>query len=109
MLKEFVAHKVALTIPGQGINTSASPEMLLDVLGCIAAFKRSIAVERINAGLAHARRRGVKFGRPVKVSAYRDAVARLRAKGLTGRAIGKALGVPSSNVFRIIGQLEAAV
>ena len=39
---------------------------------------------------------------PTKVNAYRDDVARLRARGLTGRAIAKELGIPSSSVFELI-------
>ena len=42
------------------------------------------------------------LGRPVKVDGYRGDVARLRAQGLTGRAIAKELGIPSSNVFKLI-------
>ncbi len=58
--------------------------------------------------LAAAQARGVKLGRPVKINAYCGDVARLRAQGRTGRAIAKELGIPSSSVFKIIGQLDAA-
>jgi DNA-binding NarL/FixJ family response regulator len=34
-------------------------------------------------------------------------VARLRAQGKTGRAIAAELGIPSSTVFKLIGQLKA--
>ncbi len=54
-------------------------------LRCIAAFKRA----NTNAGFAAAKARGVKLGRPVKIEAYRDDVARLRTQGRTGRAIAK--------------------
>ena len=66
-----------------------------------------MAAEAIHAGLNRARRRGVKLGRPETVSVHRENVARLRARGLTGRAISKELGVPSSSVFKIIGQLRS--
>jgi DNA invertase Pin-like site-specific DNA recombinase len=71
VLKEFVAHKVALIIPSAGINTSSVPtKVFLDALDSIAEFKRSVAVERINAGMAAAKDRSVKLGRPEKVSAH---------------------------------------
>ena len=67
LLGEFAAQKVALIVPGQGINTSSSnpaSALLLNMLGAIAQFEHSIIVERVNAGLAAAKRRGVKLGRP---------------------------------------------
>ena len=56
-----------LIVPGQGINTSSSnpaSALLLNMLGAIAQFEHSLIVERVNAGLAAARRRGIKLGRP---------------------------------------------
>jgi DNA invertase Pin-like site-specific DNA recombinase len=104
-LREFVAHNVALIIPSAGIDTSSVPSrVFLDALDSIAEFKRSVAVERINAGMAAAQARGVKLGRPVTIDAHREDVARLRMQGRTGRAIAKELGLPSSNVFRILKQ-----
>ena len=74
--------------------------MILDTLDAIEDFKREATREGINEGLAHAKARGVRLGRPTKVNAYRDDVARLRARGLTGRAIAKELCIPGSNVFK---------
>ena len=34
------------------------------------------------------------------MNAHREVVARLRAQGLTGRAIAKELGIPSSTAFK---------
>ena len=58
LLGEFAAHKVALIVPGQGINTSSSnpaSALLLNMLGAIAQFETPMIVERVNAGLAAAR------------------------------------------------------
>ena len=57
--------------------------------------------ERVNAGIARAKARGVRFGRPNTIDAHRDSVARLWAQGQIGRAIAKELGIPSSNVLPI--------
>jgi DNA invertase Pin-like site-specific DNA recombinase len=56
-------------------------------------FKREDTRESINEGLAHAKARGVRLDRPVKINAYCEDVARLRAQGRIAR----------SRVFRIIG------
>jgi DNA invertase Pin-like site-specific DNA recombinase len=109
VLRDFVAHKVALIIPSAGIDTSKVPgKVILDTLDAIEELKREATREGINEGLAHAKARGVRLGRPRKVNAYRDDVARLRAQGLTGRAIAKDLRIPSSNVFRLIADLGKA-
>jgi DNA invertase Pin-like site-specific DNA recombinase len=108
LLGEFAAQKVALIVPGQGINTSSSnpaSALLLNMLGAIAQFEHSIIVERVNAGLAAARRRGIKLGRPGTLGVHREAVAKLRGQGRTGRAIAEELGIPSSSVFKLIAGL----
>ena len=108
LLGEFAAQKVALIVPGQGINTSSSnpaSALLLNMLGAIAQFEHSIIVERVKAGLAAAQARGVKLGRPVTLGVHRQDVARLYAKGHSGRAVAKELGIPSSSVFKIIAGL----
>jgi DNA invertase Pin-like site-specific DNA recombinase len=53
----------------------------------VAEFERGIIRERVNAGLAAARHRGVRLGRPEKIGARREEVSRLKAKGLSLRAI----------------------
>ena len=55
---------------------------------------------RNSAGLNAAKTRWVKLGRPVKIDAHCEDLAKLRAQGLTGRAIAKELSIPSSNVFK---------
>ena len=60
------------------------------------AVSTTSIVERVNAGLAAARKRGVRLSRPRRVNAHREAVARLRAQGLTGRAIARELGTSNS-------------
>jgi DNA invertase Pin-like site-specific DNA recombinase len=104
VLREFVARKVTLIIPGQGINTSKMPgKVFLDTLDAISEFKASVARENIAVGLAAARKRGVRLGRPQTVNPHRGDVARLRAQGRTGRNIAHELGIPSSTVVKIIG------
>lgn len=107
LLKEFVSREITLIIPSQGIDTSKVPkQVFLDVLDAIEEFGRDAASETVRAGLARARASGVRLGRPETVNAHREDVARLRAQGLSGRAISKELGIPSSSVFKIIGQLR---
>ncbi len=111
LLDEFAAHRVGLVIPAQGIDTSAKnplAEMQLGLMAVFAQFERAIIVERVNAGLAAARKRGTRLGRPHKTNEHAEAVAQLRAQGLTGRQIARSLGTSNSNVFRLIAALKKA-
>ena len=72
----------------------------------MAEFEAEIIRERVNAGLAAARKKGVRLGRPPSPNPHYNDVARCRLQGMTGRAIGKELSIPSSTVFKIIGQLK---
>jgi DNA invertase Pin-like site-specific DNA recombinase len=112
MIAEFTAHNVALVVPEQGIDTSganSAARLQMNILCAVAEFEHEIIRERVNAGIARAKARGMRFGRPMTIDAHRDSVARLRAQGYTGRAIAKELSIPSSNVFRLIADLEKAV
>ena len=69
LVAEFDKHEVALVCPGQGIDTSKSNpagRLQMHVLAAVAEFERSLIVERTKAGLAAARARGVKLGKPSK-------------------------------------------
>jgi DNA invertase Pin-like site-specific DNA recombinase len=106
MLKDFVVHKTVLIVPGRINTSSVSSKVFLDVLDSIAEFKRVATVEAINEGLAAAKARGIKLGRSRTLDAYREDVARLKAQGLSGRGIARALGLPVGSVFGILRHLS---
>ncbi len=75
----------------------------LTVLAAAAEFERAVIVERTLDGLAAARRRGVKLGRPLKLRMPKyEKVAALRAKGATWPAIAKALRSNKSTVRYVL-------
>ena len=76
--------------------------MQLGVLMAVAEFEREIIRERVNAGLAAARARGAKLGRPDTLSKHREAVAALLAQGKSVRQIAQELGLPLSSTFNIV-------
>ena len=53
-------------------TTTAAGRMMMPMLGSFAEFERSMVRERTRAGLAAARDRGVKVGRPAKLSAHQQ-------------------------------------
>jgi DNA invertase Pin-like site-specific DNA recombinase len=85
---------------------TASPagRLMFHVLGALAEFERNLIRERILAGLAAARARGRRIGRPRKVG--RDLARRLRGlvrpPGVTvARAAGR-VGVSRATAFRAL-------
>jgi putative DNA-invertase from lambdoid prophage Rac len=111
LIDEFNTHKVALVVPAQGIDTSEgnpAGKLQLHILCAVAEFEREIIRERVNAGLAAARKKGVRLGRPSTLDAHRDDIARLRAQGLTCRAIAKELDIPVGSVFQVTREFRLA-
>jgi putative DNA-invertase from lambdoid prophage Rac len=99
-------------VPKQGIDTSganSAARLHMNILCAVAEFEHEIIRERVKAGIARAKARGVRFGRPRNIDVHRESVAQLRTQGRSGRAIAKELGIPSSNVFRVIADLQKAV
>ena len=67
LIAELDCHGVALICTSQGIDTSndnPAGRLEMNILACVADFERSLIRERTKAGLAAARSRGVRLGRP---------------------------------------------
>jgi len=72
--------------------------MLFTVLGAVAELERNLIIERVRAGLRHARAKGKRLGRPKKsVDAVR--IALLRTAGDSWRTISRKMGVSVGTVF----------
>ena len=80
----------------------------MHVLIAMADFERSLIKERTLAGLKAARARGAVLGRPATLAGYEAKVATLRSQGLSVRAIGKELRLPTSSVFKALKLAKAA-
>ena len=74
-------------------------KMVFTVLGAVAELERNLIVERVRAGLRHARAKGKRLGRPRK-SVDAAHVRSLRAAGESWRAIARKMGVSVGTVFR---------
>ena len=97
---ELEALGVDLVILDQAIDTSTpSGRLLFHVLSSVAEFERDLIRERTRAGLAAARRRGARIGRPRALEG--EALARARrmlAAGQTVSHVARILGVARSTV-----------
>ena len=82
---------VSLGDPGLD-TTSPHGRLIFSVMGAVAEFERELIRERTRAGMASAKRRGSRVGRPrvhVPVAKART----LLAQGLSQREVAKRLGV----------------
>jgi DNA invertase Pin-like site-specific DNA recombinase len=105
LIAELTAHGTALVCTSQGIDTSDSNpagRLQLGVLMAVAEFEREIIRERVQAGLAAARARGAKLGRPNSLGEHRAAVAALLATGRGVREIARELGLPVSSAYKLV-------
>ncbi len=83
-------------------TTSPAGTMILTVFAGIAEFERSLILSRTAGGRAAARRRGVRFGRPHKLSPEQLALAqRLLNEGTPAREVAKTFGVHPATVYRL--------
>ena len=93
-----------LSLRDSGIDTT-NPQgrLLLQLLGAFAEFERALIQERVKAGLARARTRGIKLGRPER-DVDVDRARQMIAEGRTQRQIAMALRVPRTTLRRALSR-----
>jgi DNA invertase Pin-like site-specific DNA recombinase len=106
-LKEADAGLRSLSEPWAD-TTSPAGRMVLTVFAGIAEFERALIYERTGAGRAAARARGVRFGRPPKLTAEQLVVARrLIDEGTAVREAARILNVHTATLYRGLGTVAA--
>ena len=74
----------------------------MTVFAGIAEFERDLILERTGIGRKDAMKRGVRFGRPQKLSAEKQRLAlRLVDEGKSIREIAKTFDVDRSTIYRL--------
>jgi DNA invertase Pin-like site-specific DNA recombinase len=97
-LETFNALGIHFVSLSESMDTSTpAGKMVFTVLGAVAELERSLIVERVRAGLRHARAKGKRLGRPKKEL---DAVtvAKMRSNGQSWRTIARTLGLSVGTV-----------
>ena len=103
LLDELGSRNVSFVSVTEPFDTSTpSGKLLLHMVSAMAEFERGILQERTRAGLAAARRRGARLGRP-RARLDEDHVRELRAGGMSVREIASSMGVGSSTIQRRLG------
>lgn len=97
--------EVALVSLEEAIDTgSAAGELVFHVFGALAQFERRLIAERTRDGLAAARARGARPGRPPADAARLDAALRLVATGLGPAEAARRVGLGRSTVYRALAE-----
>ena len=107
-LETFNALGVEFVSLSEQVDTSTpTGRMVFTVLGAVAELERNLIVERVRAGLRHARAKGKRLGRPKKnVDAAQ--IASLRAAGDSWRMIARKMEVSVGTVYATAQRREEA-
>lgn len=80
-------------------------KLMLTLFSALAEFERDLIQERIKSGMAEARRKGMKFGRPEgynKYSRYQSRILAMRAEEKSIREIAMELELSPNTVLKAI-------
>jgi DNA invertase Pin-like site-specific DNA recombinase len=74
-------------------TSTATGKLVFQIVGAVAEFEKDIIKERVITGLANARRKGKRLGRPPVSEGLYEKAKDLGRQGLSFRKIGKELGM----------------
>src|ERR1700736_382533 len=99
-LAEFDALGIHFVSLHEGVDTSTpNGRLVFGIFASIAEFERELIRGRVRSGLAAAKARGKRLGRP-KVSVDPSQIASLRETGLSWARIAVRLGLGEGTVYR---------
>jgi DNA invertase Pin-like site-specific DNA recombinase len=98
---DFISHTQSID------TTTPMGRLFFHVIGSFAEFEHAMIVERVKAGLANARAKGQRLGRPVKDPSAAERVATMRDRGMSLRAIAEAEGLSASGVRKMLLRTQA--
>jgi DNA invertase Pin-like site-specific DNA recombinase len=97
------AKGVGLRVLAGGLDTtSATGDLILNLLGSVAQFERQMMLERQREGIAKARADGKYKGRNPTAITLADEVRRLRDEGVRPTDIAKRLSIGRTSVYRCL-------
>jgi DNA invertase Pin-like site-specific DNA recombinase len=104
-LEEFRSLGIDFVSLHEGVDTSAANgRLVFGIFASIAEFERELIRSRVRSGLAAARAKGRKLGRP-RVAVDARSIAVLRAEGRSWREIALETGLSQGTARRVAGSL----
>ena len=105
IVEDLKARNVAVRILSMGVDTStATGTLILQVLGAVSEFERSVMLERQRHGIAKAKAEGRYKGRAPTARVRTPEVLRLRAEGKTVAQIASSVGISRASVYRAFAE-----
>lgn len=105
IVEDLKARNVAVRIMSMGVDTStATGTLILQVLGAVSEFERSVMLERQRHGIAKAKAAGRYKGRAPTARARTPEVLRMKAEGKTVAQIAEAVGISRASVYRAFAE-----
>ena len=105
-LEEFRALGIDFISLHEGVDTSTpNGRLVFGIFASIAEFERELIRDRVKSGIAAARSKGKKLGRP-RVVVDASEIARLRASGASWPSIARQLGVSVGTAYQTARSLS---
>lgn len=103
-LDEFSALRIDFVSLHEGVDTSTpNGRLIFGIFASIAEFERELIRDRVRSGLASAKAKGKRLGRP-RIAVDSERIATLRRAGESWAHIGKSLGIGEGTVRRAAQQ-----
>jgi len=83
--------------------TTPAGRAMAGLLAIFAEFEREVLRERTRAGLAQARQKGKRLGRPITAGRHAGQVRKLHRSGVSKSEIARRLAIGRTSVRRILG------
>jgi DNA invertase Pin-like site-specific DNA recombinase len=105
IVEDLKARNVTVRIMSMGVDTStATGVLILQVLGAVSQWERSVMLERQRHGIAKAKAEGKYRGRAPTARAKTPEVLRLKAEGQTVAQIAQSVGISRASVYRAFAE-----
>jgi DNA invertase Pin-like site-specific DNA recombinase len=105
IVDQIESRKAGLRILAMNLDTTTPTGMLmLQVLGAVAEFERSMMLERQREGIAKAQSQGKYKGRKPTARAKAGEIQALLEAGVTPTEVARKLSVGRSSVYRIVAE-----
>ena len=105
IVDQIESRKAGLRILAMNLDTTTpTGKLMLQVLGAVAEFERSMMLERQREGIAKAKSQGKYKGRKPTARAKSGEVQEMLEAGVTPTEVARKLGVGRSSVYRIVAE-----